>query len=199
MNPVVDMDDDLPAPPEGGAASAPVETTDVPQDAYGNVPKMGDVVPAGTYHMRLHSYQKAKYEDGPVYSLQWRIQDETNNAGGRVVFSNCPWPTSEDIKLANSDAPAGAKVEAQKRVNDRLVVAKAIQEAAGCKPGSMPFEQFLATNPEMLVQISITDKKQRIVDAVGNPVRDEKGQLKFASTGEKKNKVQKYISLTRPQ
>lgn len=191
MNPVVDMDDDLPAPPVGGTASAEVEIADVPAEAYGTVPKMGDVIAAGTYHFRAHSWQKANYEDGPVYSIQWRAQQEPIT--GRVVFSNCPWPTAADIKLANDpNVPAGAKVEAQKRVNDRLVVAKAIQEAAGCKPGSMPFEQFLATNPEMLLQISVTDKKER--SGIGPD-----GKPTFASTGEKKNKVQKYISLVRPQ
>lgn len=191
----LDLDDDLPSAP---AAEAVVETLDVAGDVYGTVPKMGEAVPAGTYHVRLHSYQKAQYEDGPVYSLQWRIQEEPHT--GRVFFSNCAWPTKEDILTANDpELPPGVKQAAQKRVVDRLVVAKAIQEAAGIAPGSMPFEDFLATNPEMRIQISITDKKERVKDDLGNDVLDQKGQPKWKSTGEKKNKVQKYISLVRPQ
>jgi hypothetical protein len=188
------LDDELPQAPTGGAAGqmAPVETLDVSEDIYATVPKMGDTIPAGTYHFRLDRWQKAAYEDGPVYSLQWRCQEEPHT--GRVCFSNCPWPTAADIKTANDPSlPAGAKQEAQKRVNDRLVVAKAIQEAAGCKPGSMPFEDFLNTNPEMKLTIGVTEKKQRDAKLGAD------GKPKFSGTGENKNKVQKYISLHRPQ
>lgn len=192
MNPAIDELDDIPQAPVATGAAVAAEIMDVPAEAYDTVPKMGDVMPAGTYHFRLEKYTEQAYEDGPVYSLQWRCQQEPHT--GRVAFSNCPWPKAEDIKLANDpNAPAGPRQEAQKRVNDRLVVSKAIQEAAGIKPGTMPFKQFLNTNPELFLQLGVTEKKERTGQF------DAKNQPIFKGTGEQKNKVQKYVPLVRPR
>jgi hypothetical protein len=202
-----DYDDELPSAPAGGAAAVEVLMAEVPESTYADVPKMGDVIPSGTWHFRLDRYTLQAYEDGPVYSLQWRCQEEPHT--GRVMFSNCAWPTAEDVRTANDpDAPKGAKVEAQKRVNDRLVVAKALQEAAGLKPGTKSFKEFLDSHPEIRIQTTITAKKK--LKSVADPdkgesvnnagkVVDSRGQLMFEDTGEQKNKVVKYISLVRPQ
>lgn len=187
MNPELD-DDVLPQAPASTGQAAPVETADVDASVYDSVAKMGDVIPAGTFHFRLDSWQKANYEDGPVYSITWRCQEEPHT--GRVVFSNCPWPKREDIDAAKNPTHPD-RVGAQQRVSQRLVTAKELQTKAGVKPGTMPFEEFLNTHPEMKLQISVTAKKERQPD----------GSFKNAESGEMKNKIQKYLELnpTRPQ
>jgi hypothetical protein len=208
MNPDM-MEDELPQAPAGGTSGGDVAVTmaSVPADMYDAVPKMGDVMPAGTFHFRLDRYSKVSYEDGPVYSLTWRCQEEPHT--GRVVFANCPWPKASDVALANDpDAPKGARAEAQKEVSKRLVVSKAIQEAAGIRPGSMDFEEFLGTNPEVKITERVTGKKalKGVADAMkgeyvndAGKVVDKAGQLLFEDTGEQKNIVVKYLSLARPQ
>jgi hypothetical protein len=173
------LDDEMPQAPEA-AAGTPQVTIDDQIDAslFDNVPKMGDALPAGVYSVRLKQFSDAVADDGAVYfKIQWSVTQEPHV--GRVFFDNIPWVSKTDVEQAKAGNP-----QAQAVLSERLPRSKAVMEAAGFKPsGKFGFKEFMGTNPELKVQVTINERKQK----------DAKGA--WVGTGEMGNKIQKYISL----
>lgn len=170
------LDDEMPTAPTTVPVVAIDDTIDA--SAFDNVPKMGDALPAGVYAVRLKGFSDKIADDGqPYFSIQWSVQQEPHV--GRLVFDNIPWVRSSDVVSAKAGDP-----QAQAILNDRLPRSKAVMSAAEFKPsGSFGFKQFLATNPELKVQVTINERK----------TKNDKGE--WVGTGEQGNKVVKYISL----
>lgn len=191
------IEDELPSPPSGAAAEGFDDSFDA--SLLADVPKMGDALPVGTYDFRLEKFEeswKTKEYDKqgnerdlpqsdwqPYYKLQWKCQQEPHT--GRMVFENCPWVRPQDVSDANTESPR--KAEARKLINSRMPRAKEIMEAAGFTPtGSFGFKQFLATNPEMKLQLKL--KASKI-----------KKDGKLENSGGFVNEVVKHVSKHRPQ
>jgi hypothetical protein len=185
-------DDEMPVAPahdEPSTVAAPIDAR-IEGDAFDEVPRMGDPVPAGVYHVRVRQASGAWSDDvppQPYFQVQLAIQQEPHV--GRVVFDNIPWVRPEDIRAASKANPNPyERAQAQKVLNDRLPKSKAIMEAAGYKPtGAFSFKEFLDSGPEFKVQVNIRERKER----------DGKGG--WRGTGEQGNKVQKYLSLVSPR
>ncbi len=189
------LTDELPSPPEGQAVPEIDDVIDA--SLFGDVPKMGDAIPAGTYAFRLEKYEEGwsstDYKTGrtlsdeekqPYFSLQWKCQQEPHV--GRVVFDIVTWVKTSDVKAAN-DPQNPRRGEARSILNKRLPKAKAIMEAAGFVPtGQFGFKQFLATNPELKLQLKLKEKQ------------DKQPNGTWKGNGDYTNDVQKYLSLHRP-
>lgn len=176
------LDDEMPVAP--GTGTAPVVTIDdtIDASAFDSVPKMGDALPAGVYTVRLKGFSDAIADDGaPYFKIQWSVTQEPHV--GRLIFDSIPWVESAGVVAAKAGDP-----QAQSVLNSRLPRSKAVMAAAGFKPsGSFGFKQFLGTNPEVKVQITVNERKQK----------NAKGD--WVGTGENGNKVVKYISLIAPR
>jgi hypothetical protein len=153
------------------------------------VPEMGEPIPIGTYHFRLSKYEAKQTIPDPTkpvetpefyYALQFTCQQEPYV--GRIHFDNCAWVRKETRQAALAGDP-----EARTLLNNRLVRAKALMEAAGFKPtGTFDFEKdFLATNPELLIQIGLQEGKTKSPDG------------KLISSGSFRNKTVKYVPIRR--
>lgn len=194
------MYDELPSPPPGEASVKAAIDDAFDASLLADVPKMGEAIPAGTYDFRLDSFTEGwstkewhkdgtytdlpKGEEQPYYRLTWRCQQEPYT--GRVVWENCPWVKSQDVKDANSDSPR--KAEARRIINNRMPRAKEIMTAAGFTPtGKFGFKDFLKTNPEMKLQLRLKARKAKDANGVYQPTNDWD------------NEVQKHISKFRPQ
>lgn len=195
------FDDEIPQAPAGSVDEVPFGQeaqfdTSIDASLFDEVPRMGDPVPAGTYHFRLEKYEKRMTEEGqPYFALQWNGQQEP--IVGRKVFENVPWILPEDAKDA-ADPSSVRRAEARKILNNRLPKAKEIMEAAAFKPtGQFGFEQFLASNPEMKLVVKVKERQS----ATGRMVEGKGGkQVKeYKGTGEMGNDVVKHLSLHRPQ
>lgn len=190
------MNDELPSPPVGGAAEGRAVDDELDASLLADVPKMGDALPAGTYAFRLEKFYEqwsekdmdtgrvlADSEKQPSFGLQWRCQQEP--FVGRVVLENVPWVRSEDAKAAN-DPQNPRRGEAKAIINKALPRAKQIMTEAGFEPkGNFGFKQFLASTPEMKLQLNVKEKKQQVSG-------------KWVGTGEFKNGVVKHLSMSRP-
>jgi len=185
---------ELPSPPSG-EAQAIDDTMDA--SLLTDVPKLGDALPQGTYHCRLDKFTEAwtkedfetgrelaEHEKQPQFLIQWRCQQEPHV--GRVILENVPWVRPEDAKAAN-DPQNPRRGEAKSIINRALPRAKQIMEAAGFNPtAQFGFRQFLGSNPEMLIQVNVKEKKQK------------NSEGKWVGSGEFKNGVVKHLSLHRP-
>lgn len=179
------FDDELPSAPESGVATAIAIDDQIDASAFEGVGKIGDAMPAGTFHFRMKSFTEGFNENGPYFSLQWACQEEPHT--GRIVFDTVTWVKSEDTAAANDKAnPRNA--EAKAILNNRLMRAKSIMDAAGFKPtGTFGFREFLNSHPEIKMSIRQKEKMDK----------DEKGAY-TKPTGEQQNVISKYISLSRP-
>lgn len=180
------FDDELPNAPGTEAGAAVVIDDEIDSSAFEGVGKLGDVLPKATYHCRLDSFKEQSNENGPNFSLQWKVQEEPNT--GRVVFDTIPWVSVDTIKAAAAGDPAAKSTMAQ-----RLVRANSLMQAAGFKPsGKFGFKSFLSTNPEVKLTLSIGEKK------TDSGKTDGKGKKVYVGTGEQVNNVVKYLSLQAP-
>lgn len=190
------LNDEMPSAPvaesheEGGETTA--QPIDVPVEAsiFDAVPKMGEALPIGTYHMRgeLNAEGFTDFKDGtpqevrdfgkqPYYQVLWKVQQEP--LVGRGFMDFVPYVNEETARAA-----AQGNSTARGIVNDRLWKAKMILEGAGYKPsGAFSFREFLLTNPEMKIQLKVVPRKQK--DASG----------KYVATGENGNQAVHYIPL----
>lgn len=182
------FDDELPSAPQGEQSSAVAIDDQIDASAFEGVGKVGDAMPAGTFHFRLKSFTEQLKDNDPSkpnFNLQWACQEEPHT--GRIVFDTVTWVGSEDIKAANDPSNIRNK-EAKAVLNSRLMRAKSIMEAAGFKPsGKFGFKEFLNTHPEIKMAIRQKEKMDK----------DEKGEY-TKPTGEQQNVISKYISLARP-
>lgn len=192
--------DDIPQAPADGTP-AEVAVGDIEGSMLGDVPKMGDPIPIGTWHFRADGYSKGataqkdkdgnqrKFDDGsdvppqPWFMIQWICQQEPHT--GRRFGDMVNWI---DPTVA-AKAQAGDSV-ARQLIKNRCVAIKAIQDAAGWKPaGKYNLENdFLSKNPEVKIQLGIRPGKAK------NPVT---GKYDLDS-GEMQNRAIKYVPLGRP-
>lgn len=186
------FDDELPQPPTAeqtaGDGANVAANFDGGFDAslLGDVPKLNDPIPAGTYEFRADKYIKKLDKDGhPRYDLQWKCQTEPHT--GRVVFDFISWCSSETFAAAaNPNSPG--RGEAKELINKRLPRAKAIMDAAGFKPvGKTDFDEFLNQQPVVRLQLTVAERKGK----------DAQGKYTIP-TGDMQNNIQNYMSLTRP-
>lgn len=186
-------DDELPSPPQGG--EAPQIEVDGGFDAADMtaVPKLGEPLPVGTYHFRCESFDQAENDADPTkpdearlgkqpyFQVRWTCQQEPYT--GRVFIDFVSWVNQATFAAARSGDKA-----AQKIIASRLPAAKEIMEKAAFKPvGRSDFKAFLATNPELKIQLGVRERKSR---------NKANGQL--ISTGEMVNSRVKYLPLNRP-
>jgi hypothetical protein len=177
-----ELDDELPqAPATTGETQVTIDGT-FDASVLDDVPKLGDCLPAGTYTVRLKSFQEKANDKGPFFSLGWSITQEPH--AGRMFFDNyVEWCDQATFQSAVAGDP-GAK----ELVRSRLPRIKAIMTAAEYKPTSKTdVKAFFATNPELKVVINIQERKAK--DATG----------KYVGTGEQENRITKYISLVAPR
>lgn len=179
------IDDEMPQAPgtNGAAADAVSINGEFDMAALDGVPNLGDALPAGVYEVRLRSFSEKKNDNGPFFGLQWSVQQEPH--AGRLIFENyVPFCTPEQFAAAVAGDPV-----AKAAVADRMPRLKSIMKAADYKPvGKTDIKAFLATNPELKIQINVKEKKQK-VEATG----------KYEGTGEMENGVVKYISKQAPR
>lgn len=123
----------------------------------------------------------------PYFAMQWKCQEEPLT--GRVLFDNVPWVDAKDVVDANN-SKSPRQSEAKGILGNRLVRANSIMAAAGFKPtGQFGFRQFLDSHPELKIQVSVAEKKDK------NPATGKYD----VPTGEMQNRIVKYASLTAPR
>lgn len=183
-------DENLPSPPSGAEAGQSTTTIDGSFDAndLAAVPKLGEAIPVGTYHFRAESYtehdqptndktpaDELRFGAQPVFWVIWSCQQEPHT--GRTFLDFINWVKPEVFAAAR-----GGDKAAQKVLAARLSRAKMVMEGASYKPvGKSDFKAFLATNPELKIQVSLKERKSKGV-----------------GTGEMANGAVKYLSLNRP-
>ena len=154
-----------------------------------DVEKLGDLVPAGTYHVRFVKCEKrtGKTDAGsfgpqPMYALQMAIQEEP--FVGRRVFDNIFWVTPSIVKAMN-DSSNPYSGEAKKIYANRLGRWKALkQDAFGLTGKVHPDEILLDVTREC--KVVIAHRNRRALNAAT-------GQ--WEATSEKEVVVSKYLPL----
>lgn len=191
-------DDELPSAPIGTGDATTEVVVDGSFDAadLASVPKLGEPIPIGTYHFRCESFSEgendpsadkpdeARFGKQPYFIPRWVCQQEPHT--GRVFGNDfVSWVNQETFAAARS----GDKT-AQKIIQNRLMAAKDIMEKASYKPtGKSDFKTFLATNPELKIQLSVKERKTYV---------SAPGGRKLVPTGEMQNNRVKYLPLNRP-
>lgn len=193
------LDDEMPSAPVGEENKGPAVDGAIDASLFDGVGKMGEVIPVGTYHFRLQQVHEgwsepqkgdngeykdpdvARFGKQPWFNLDWRCQQEPHT--GRRVTEMVFWCSAEVFAAASAGDPT-----ARKMVRSRLTAINDLLAAANMKPtGIFNIKDFFATNPEVKLQLKLTEKK----------TKDDKGKYTI-KTGEQDNGVVKHISLTRP-
>lgn len=185
------IDDEMPQAPgatqttTGATGGSPEVAFDGTFDAsdFEGVPGLENVLPAGVYEVRLKSYSQKKNDKGPFFGLQWAVQQEP--LVGRMIFENyVPWVDEATLIAARAGDPVAKGV-----MSDRLPRIKAIMKAAEYKPvGKTDIVAFLATNPELKVQVTVSERKEK-----------DPNTRQYVGTGEMENRIVKYISKMAPR
>lgn len=189
------VDDELPAPPSGPQAAQSAEPISGAIDGalLGDVPKLGEALPIGTYHFRLDRYSESWAEPDksaspeellfgkqPQFLLFWSCQEEPHTGQPFVDFVE--WVSPDVLKMA-----AERNQSALKLLRTRLARAKAILQAAEYPiVGQLDYKTFLSSHPEIKIQLGLREGKQKT----------SSGEL--VPTGEMRNRPIRYISLRRP-
>jgi hypothetical protein len=183
------FEDELPQAPTGGTQTEVVDFgSEIDASAFDGVGKLGDAIPAGTYHFRLDTQTKGKNKNGPYYSIQWKCQEEPYV--GRIAFDTITWLDQETLGALKAGPSNPGFSNAKSTANSRLVRANSLMEAAGMKPvGNFNFETWLNTHPEVKLTLSLREKK----------LKDDKSGEYTVPTGEMQNNVSKYVALQAPR
>jgi hypothetical protein len=123
----------LPTAP-GATPSGPSIDGSYDEDVVNMAPRMGDAIPAGTYHFRLDRFSEGwqdVHDKGvdPAFGIQpyflifWKCQEEPHV--GRTFMEFCPWVTKEVFEGAKAGNQAAVNL-----VKDRLWKSRSIKE--GC-------------------------------------------------------------------
>ena len=199
----VDIIDDAELMPVAPATDAPQAEVDGTFDGslLAGVANLGEAIPMGTYHFRLDGYttgwskpdvkypDEARFGNQPYFMLNWSCQEEPHT-GRSPGPEFCGWCSKEVFQAA-----AGGDRTAMRMVNSKLVVAKDVLAGADLKSaGTMDFKSFLATNPEMRLQLGLQPGKT----ATGK-IDSKSGKKEYVADGSMRNRILKHVSLTRPK
>ena len=188
------IDDELPTPPSQAAPEqAPPVDGNIDASLLGEVPKLGEALPVGTYHFRAERYMEMWQEPDknspeellfgsqPQFMIFWTCQEEPHT--GATFPDFIQWVNQETMQAAK-----GGNRTALTLLRSRLQRAKSILTAAEYPVGSsLDFKAFLASHPEIKIQLGVRERKMK--DATGVP----KG------TGEMVNNAIRYTGLRMPR
>ena len=175
--PPVPMDDDVPF----GNETLADFSGDVDYDLLKDAPKVGEVIPAGTYLFKLKGYEKSGNENGPNVILTWECKDPRYL--GRIV-------SYDYITLNSDEMQKRAKMgdsEARRQCVTRLAKLKELREALNMteKRDFNLFRDILnQENIECKIQIKEKEKMGK----------DKNGKYSI-HTGEFNNSVVHYVPM----
>lgn len=179
-----------PTPPDAPDSEAQIAlAADVGDEDLKDVQKPGDLIPAGTYHVRIVKCEvrngknpAGSFSPQPMFAIQFAIQEEPYV--GRRLFDNILWITA-DLKAAANDNTNPYCAEARKIMANRLGRWKAIKEDAfGLKGNVQPLSILGDETRELKIVVAQTRRREKN-EATGN----------WEATDVLENTITKYLPL----
>lgn len=181
---------DVPFDSPTGPSEAEQVTTEI-GDLLEEAPKLGEALPAGTYSFKMGGYKEGWNEPNkddpnelllgkqPYFQIFWDCTEEPHTGKRFVEFVQ--YINKLTIVEANKGNPVAVAL-----VKKNLSRVKDIAVAAGYPQKGFDFKAFAATKPEVKIQLSLKEKKEKTAT----------GELK--ATGEQVNFAIRHVSLHRP-